>query len=221
MRRPALTHQYFLTLSLYFSCGFHHSVALDANSTVWTFQDWGSPTRLVSPSIDCSSPETTPIQAETGFSFCAVLTGSGDVYVWWPDSETMGRLRLEAGMTRVRPIKTIIPCRTWKVKMDPIKLPTLPDLPDLPATGLPEEELRKETRLIKIAACNDSLVGLTNKGHVLKLEGMYAVEDTRIWYYVSENVHALEHFLELWCSAAVLLRVRRDQEDPSLPSNYG
>ena len=74
--------------------------------------------------------------------------------------------------------------------MDPTKLPALPDLPDFPATGLPEEERRKGTRLIKIAACYESLIGLTNKGHVLKLDKMDDENNTRIWQYVSKNVYA-------------------------------
>ena len=72
--------------------------------------------------------------------------------------------------------------------MDPTKLPALPNLPDLPATGLIEEERRKETRLIKIAACDHWLIGLTNKGHVLKLAGLLSEGGDRIWCYVSENL---------------------------------
>ena len=104
--------------------------------------------------------------------------------------------------------------------MDPTKLPALPDLPDLPATGPSGEERRKETRLIKIAACNNYLVGLTNKGHVLKLSGLGDEGYTRIWRYVSKNVCVLVPFLKLWCAAAIPLRDRQDQGDPSLPSNY-
>ena len=198
-------------------------MALDTDSTVWTFEEWGNPTRLVSPSLDCSSPETTPIQAECGLSFCAVLTESGDVYVWWPDSDTFDGLRWEAAATRVRPVSggTIIPCRTKELKMDPIKLSALPDLPDLPDTGLSGEERGRETRLIKIAASYESLIGLTNKGHVLKLNGLGSKDGAGIWYYVSKNVRALVPLLKLWCAAATLLRDRQDQEDPSLPSNHG
>ena len=180
-------------------------MALDANSIVWTFEVWGRPTRLVSSSLDCSSLETTPIQAECGQSFCTVLTGSGDVYAWWTNAGFFERLYLKPDTTRVRPVETVIPCRTRKVKMDPIKLPALPDLPDLPATGLPEEERRKETRLIKIAACDDSLIGLTNKGHVLKLDEMDDENNTRIWQYVSKNMYALVSCLRPWYAAAILL----------------
>ena len=166
-------------------------MALDANSTVWTFKTWGGPVRLVSPSLDCSSPETTPVQAECGQWFCAVLTRSGDAYAWWVDAGTFKDLYLETRRISVGPViehEGVVLCRTQEFKMDPNKLPTLPDLPDLPGTGLPEEERKKETRLIKIAAGSHCLIGLTNKGHVLKLDGMRNEDDTRIWHYVSEAV---------------------------------
>ena len=115
----------------------------------------------------------------------------------------------------------VILCQTREFKMDPVRLPPLPDLPDLPDTGLPEEERRKKTRLIKIATCHHHLIGLTNKGHVLKLGEMENEDDTRIWCYVSENIRALVHFLKTWCAAAILLRDRQDQGDRSIPSNYG
>jgi len=85
--------------------------------------------------------------------------------------------------------ETVIPCHTWEMNMDLIELPTLPDLPNLPATGLPEKEHRKETKLIKIAAGYGFIVGLTNKGHVLKIDGMNKDENIGTWCYVSESVY--------------------------------
>ena len=198
-------------------------MALDVNSTVWTLKTWGGPIRLISPSLDCSSPETTPIQAECGPWYCAVLAVSGDAYAWWVNTGTFADLYRETQEISVDPViehEAVILCRTQELKMDPIKLPALPDLPDLPATGLPEEERRKETRLIKIATGNSRLIGLTNKGHVLKLDGMRDEDDTRTRHHVSENVRALAHYFKLWCTAAILLRYRQDQGDLSLPSNY-
>ena len=161
---------------------------------------WGRPFRLISHLLDCSSPETTPVQIECGPNFSTVLTGSGDVLAWWPD---MGAFRNQdwevvAKMHKGVSAKTIvpdddlvIPCHTWEIDMDPVKLPTLPDLPDLPATGLPDGERKKETKLIKIAACHNCLVGLTNKGHVLKLDRLLDEDSVRIWHYVSKNMHAI------------------------------
>ena len=172
-------------------------MALDANSTVWTFRSWGWPVRLVSPSLDCSSPVTTPIQAECGPWYCAGLTMSGDAYAWWTNLGAFDDQYWKTYKTTtilVPDHDTMIPCQTRELRVDPTKLPALPDLPDLSATGLSEEERRKETRLIKIAACYNYLIGLTNKGHVLKLDGFGMEDRTRIWHYVSKNV----------CSGAIL-----------------
>ena len=86
---------------------------------------------------------------------------------------------------------TVIPCHTWEINANPVKLPVLPDLPDLPVTGLPEEERRKETKLIKIAALSHSLVGLTNKGHVLKIDGLTDENAIPIWSYVGESTRTM------------------------------
>ena len=185
-------------------------MTLDANSTVWTFRNWGRPFRLVSPLLDCSSPETTPVHIECGGKFSAVLTRPGDVYMWWPFDGTMQNKYEEAMAELDKDESTkavvpdggmVIPCYTWEIHEDPIKLSILPNLPNLSGTGLPEEECRKETKLIKIAALNDSLIGLTNKGHVLKMDGLGMKGSTQVWNYVSENVrmiwHSLNHDIQL------------------------
>lgn len=173
-----------------------HALALDANSTVWNFRSWGRPFKLVSPSLDCSSPETTPVQIESGWAFSTLLTRSGDVYAWWPFGGTLDSNYRETTMELNKDESTsafvpddekVIPCHAWEMKQDPMKLPVLPDLPDLPATGLSEVESEKETKLIKIAALDNCLVGLTNKGHVLKIDGLTDEESVQIWHYVSEN----------------------------------
>lgn len=171
-------------------------MTLDADSTIWNFRSWGRPFRLVSPSLDCSSPETTPTQIECGWGFSTVLTKSGDVYAWWPFSDsfedqyrqTMTELDgNDFTKASVPDGEAVIPCYPWEMKKDPAKLPILPDLPDLPATGLSEKECMEETKLIKIAALDNFLVGLTNKGHVLKIDGLTDEDSIQIWRYVSEN----------------------------------
>ena len=84
-----------------------------------------------------------------------------------------------------------IPCHVLDVSMDPVKLPALPDLPDLPATGPPEEERREATKLVKIATMLRGLIGLTNKGHVLKMDDLDKEESVRSWRYVSESVRGI------------------------------
>jgi SCF-associated factor 1 len=171
-------------------------MTLDANSTIWNFRSWGRPFRLVSPLLDCSSPETTPVEAVCGWAFCAAVMKSGDVYAWWPFGEsfedqyrqTIAELDKNESTKAVVPDEgKVIPCHTWEMRKDPVRLPVLPDLPDLPATGLSEKERKKETKLIKIAPFDNCLVGLTNKGHVLKIDGLSDEESIQIWRYVSGN----------------------------------
>lgn len=197
LRLPAATRS--------ISCGRLHAMTLDANSTIWNFRSWGRPFRLVSPSLDCSSLETTPAQIECGWAFCTVLMKSGDVYAWWPFGESFKEryAQAQAEMDQIESTKAIvpeggkiIPCHTWEMKKDPVKLPVLPDLPDLPETGLPEGERKKETRLIKIAAFDNCLMGLTNKGHVLKIDGFTDEDSVQVWRYLpyySEIAKVKEH----------------------------
>ena len=148
---------------------------------------WGRPFQLVSPFFACSSPETTPIQVECSNWSPAVLTRSGDVYVWLPFAGTLSDQYEEAikEMDKDESVKLVvfnneiaIPYHTFNIHMGPVKAPTLPELPDLLATGLSEEEQKKETKLIKIAVLLSGLIGLSNKGHVLKLNGLKVSQ----WY---------------------------------------
>ena len=91
----------------------------------------------------------------------------------------------EMGKVVVSDNGTAIPCHTFGIHMDPVKAPTLPDLPDLLATGLSKGECRKETKLIKIAAVSRCFIGLTNKGHILKLDGFKGIDLMPTWHYVS------------------------------------
>ena len=191
-------------------------MTLDANSTVWNFRNWRRPFQLVSPSLDCSSPDTTPVQVECGGEFSAALMKSGGVYVWWASEGILGR-RYENGMAELGRYEnvmaeqgkyeyinalndgTVIHCLTWEIDENPVKLPPLPDLPDLIGTGLAEEERQEETKLIKIAAFDVSLIGLTNKGHVLKLDGLYNGGYSVIWRYVRMSAQTV-----LCCTQTVI-----------------
>ena len=133
--------------------------------------------------------------------------------MWWPSTGALSGQYHEAieemdkyGSAKVvvSNNETAIPCHTFSIHMDPVKVPTLPDLPDLPSTGLPEGEHKKETKLIKIAACYKSLIGLTNKGHVLKLDGLQDENSMLIWHYVSENIDNLTSSQLVYIAAKVL-----------------
>jgi SCF-associated factor 1 len=145
------------------SCGRHHTIALDAKSQVWTFVSWGRPFRIDSPLLDCHSPVTTPIQVECGWSFSSILTRSGDVLVYWQGTGNIARLVLNHyDALRDQPESLA------RATADPFRLPTIPRLPDLPETGLSGEDSWEETKLIRIAALDNNIIGLTNKGHVLR-----------------------------------------------------
>ncbi|KAF8493190.1 RCC1/BLIP-II, partial [Russula emetica] len=177
------------------SCGRLHTMALDSKNQIWTFVTWGRPFRLDSPMLGCTSPETTPMQAECGWSFSSILTQSGDVLVFWPSSGEIGRIYDEenAAMDDGGDCNAYgtedhhIPCVTWSLRADPLLIPPIPQLPDLESTGVSQEERSEATTLIKIAAFDNHLIGLTNKGHVLKF-GDLSNEDsfnrTTRWQYL-------------------------------------
>ncbi|KAI9510499.1 RCC1/BLIP-II [Russula earlei] len=183
------------------SCGRLHTMALDSKNHIWTFVNWGRPFRLDSPMLDCSLPETTPMQAESGWSFSSILTHSGDILAFWPFSGQVGRLCDEEnlamdewGTCHAYPTSDRhIPCVTWTLRADPLRIPPIPELPELNDTGLSQEERSKRTTLIKIAAFDNHIIGLTNKGHVLKfgdLSNEKSFDRTTRWQY-------LENFSEL------------------------
>lgn len=80
----------------------------------------------------------------------------------------------------------VIPCVTWTLEADPVLLSALPDLPELPDTGCDPESEEEETRLIQIAGFAGHLIGLTNKGHVLKYSSLDSEESAfhGRWEYV-------------------------------------
>jgi SCF-associated factor 1 len=173
-------------------------MVLDSKNQIWTFVNWGRPFRLDSPMLDCSSPETTPVQAESGWSFSSILTQSGDVLVFWQDSGEVGRLceeenhaMDERGDSHAYPTENHhIPCVAWTLRADPLRIPHIPQLPELNDTGSSEEERSKDTALIKIAAFDNHIIGLTNKGHVLKfgdLSNENSFDRTTRWQYVRSS----------------------------------
>ncbi|KAL0953835.1 hypothetical protein HGRIS_005012 [Hohenbuehelia grisea] len=153
------------------SCGRVHSNTLDANGHIWTFLNFGRPFKLSSPLLDGSSRDSSPLQIECGWSFSSVLTQGGDVFVWFPFAGNMAALienkyreMDQQGDKKAKSVDGVIPCITWELSMDPFRLPSLPSLPKLSNSGSAENE----PRLIKIAALDQHIIGLTNQGHVLK-----------------------------------------------------
>ncbi|KAF9218949.1 RCC1 BLIP-II [Gyrodon lividus] len=153
------------------SCGRFHATSLDENLHLWTFVSFGRPFRLVTSLLDATTPDSTPSQVESGWSFSSVLTRAGDVFVWWPLSGEMKEMiythdtAMDQAGLKVHPTGDgVVPCSHWELHKDPHKLPELPRLPKL-VSGAKDVDVH----LVKIAALDNHLVGLTNHGHVLKI----------------------------------------------------
>ncbi|KAJ7442275.1 regulator of chromosome condensation 1/beta-lactamase-inhibitor protein II [Mycena latifolia] len=156
------------------SCGRLHSSALDSKGRVWTFTSWGRPFTLSSRHL---LRDSKPLQVECGWNLSSVLTKSGEVFVWWPQSGRMLE-QIEAknaSMDEERQFFAralpdgVIPCATWELEADPARLPPLPSLPRLSTTG---DEDVEEIKIIKIAALDGRIVALTNQGHVVLFRGL-------------------------------------------------
>ncbi|KAG0709314.1 regulator of chromosome condensation 1/beta-lactamase-inhibitor protein II [Suillus ampliporus] len=167
------------------SCGRLHATTLDDQHHVWTFLSWGRPFRLNTPALDAISFDSTPAQVESGWHFSSVLTKSGDVYVWWPftaplmDVITARNAAMDAaGLKAHATEEGVIPCSAWELHEEPTRLLPLPQLPQLSLSAEP-------VKLVKIAALESRLIGLTNHGHVLSIsvESDLAVRSGR-WEYL-------------------------------------
>ena len=146
-------------------------MALDDKDAIWTFISWGRPFKLVTSLLDCSSPDTTPIQVECGWGYSCALTASGTVLVWWPLGEAIQQ-RFTIKMHEMDTARNTqahatregeIPCSCWDLDFDPLHVPPLPELPNIRG-----DDESGEVKLVKVAAMDGFLIGLTNKGHVLK-----------------------------------------------------
>ncbi|KAJ7334174.1 regulator of chromosome condensation 1/beta-lactamase-inhibitor protein II [Mycena albidolilacea] len=176
--KPALTP---LRLELptkikHVSCGRFHASALDFKGQVWNFTSWGRPFTLSSRLL---LRDSRPIQVECGWGFSSLLTKSGEVFAWWPQSGSLLE-RIDAKNASMdeerqffaKPLPDgVIPCATWDLGADPTRLPGLPSLPELTATGELDEAV-DEIKIIKIAALDARLVALTNQGHVVFFSGL-------------------------------------------------
>ncbi|KAF8141567.1 regulator of chromosome condensation 1/beta-lactamase-inhibitor protein II, partial [Boletus edulis] len=154
------------------SCGRLHATSLDDKLNVWNFLSFGRPFRLVTPLLDGTTPDSTPVQVESGWSFSSVLTKGGDVYVWWPMHGEVKQLvdarnaaMDEEGLYPHATEDGTIPCAHWELPTDPYRLPELPRLPKLDGTNTEEMDVY----IVKVAALDSHLIGLTNRGHVVKI----------------------------------------------------
>lgn len=170
------------------SCGRLHATSLDDKLNVWNFLSFGRPFRLVTPLLDGSTQDSTPMLVESGWNFSAALTKGGDIFVWWPLEGEIKRLvdardtaMDEEGLYAHPTRDNTIQCAHWELPHDPCKLPELPRLPKLDEAGAEDMGVH----LVKIAALNSHLIGLTNRGHVVKIL-VQTIDTARLegWVYV-------------------------------------
>lgn len=93
-----------------------------------------------------------------------------------------------ADSTSTKHVKDIS-CYPWDIEgVHTFRLPAIPswNLPTLRHASLSEKEVTKDTKLVRIAGLDNHLIGLTNKGHVLKYHGLESEEtyEQGRWEYV-------------------------------------
>lgn len=174
------------------SCGRLHASTLDSLNRILTFQSWGRPFKLASPLL--ATPNNLPVQVECGWAFSAVLTKAGDVMVWWPFNGALSdRLRNrneelnQESSNKAVPVDGKIQCVVSEITLDPFLLPALPSLPALLNAGVENDvDPNVDTKLIQIGGLDNQLIGLTNRGHVLKFSSLENETTTSLgsWQYL-------------------------------------
>jgi SCF-associated factor 1 len=196
------------------SCGRDFTTALDDQGKVWCFNSWGRPFVYQPSSFDPTNPDNTIIQVECGWTFSAALSNSGTVFVWNPLAGAVGKAAAqrdvefdnepdETDAKKGMVVGDVIKCYYWTLEgVEPLRLPELPQLPPL----VDGEATRPQ--LVKIAAGDQFIIGLTDGGHVLKIDitdinhpdaikdlGTLFQKHLRGWEYVSHltfNMHSVD-----------------------------
>lgn len=175
--------------------------ALDVDGKIWCFTSWGKPFIYAPPILETSLSGDDVIQVESGWSFSCALNASGIAFVWkptWANARWQCRSITSTLDSEYRHVETelaldgTIQCCIGKVtELYPIILPDLPHLPPLC-----DQDDACLPRLIKIAAGDQFMIGLTNYGHVLKFDltgidnqstpgELASAFNQRHWQYVS------------------------------------
>ncbi|CAE6509498.1 unnamed protein product [Rhizoctonia solani] len=155
------------------SVGRRHAVLFDGSRNVYILLQWGRPIRLDTPTLDGKRPESTVVQVEAGWDVCAFLTETGTAFVVFPFhgsfASELEEHRTQAGTpSGVNRQGDEVPCVCMDFQYHPTRLPPIPDdLPTLHPNLLAPDAPPK---LIQIAAGDKFVVGLTDGGHVLKLD---------------------------------------------------
>ncbi|GAB1518091.1 hypothetical protein RhiTH_001150 [Rhizoctonia solani] len=155
------------------SVGRRHAILFDGRRNIYVLLQWGRPIRLNAPVLDGSWTGSTVVQVEAGWDVCTFLTETGAVFVVFPFHGSFPEsLEEHRSQVATQPVVTQqagqIPCVCMDVQHHPTKLPPIPN--NLPA--LHQDALKPDAppKLVQIAAGDKFVVGLTDGGHVLKLD---------------------------------------------------
>ena len=158
------------------------------------------PFLLKSDLINNEHADSTPIQVVCNYYYSAILTRSGDVYIVYPFDEYARKeheKRCEESETGLEIEGNRISCKTWSQKYELYKLREIGDLTELDQRhGSPGS--KSPPKIISIAATDDYLAGLTDKGHILQINQFDVYSKTQIkdqnWVYViTFRVYLLSH----------------------------
>ena len=157
---------------------------------VWIIIRPDRPFIIESDLINNEHADSTPIQVVCGHDYSAILTRSGDVYIVYPFEEYVRKeheKHCEESGTGLEIEGNRISCKTWKLKSELHKLREIGDLPELDQRhGSPGS--KSPPKIISIAATDNFLVGLTDKGHILQINQFDSGKKTQIkdqnWVYV-------------------------------------
>ncbi|PAV22793.1 RCC1 BLIP-II [Pyrrhoderma noxium] len=166
-----------------------NSIAIDIKGNVWIIICPDHPFLLKSDLINNGHADSTPIQVVCNFYYSAILTRSGDVYIVYPFDEYVTKAHekhCEESGTGLEIEGNRISCKTWKLKYELYKLREIGDLPELDQ----RHGSKSPSKIISIVAMYKFLIGLTDKGHVLKINQFDSSSKTRIkdenWVYIEK-----------------------------------
>ena len=188
-----------MNLTIY-SSDYFNSIAIDIKGNVWIIICPDHPFLLKSDLINNGHADSTPIQVVCNYYYSAILTRSGDVYIVYPFDEYVRKehkKHCEESETGLEIEGNRISCKTWKLKCELYKLREIGDLPELDQRhGSPGN--KSPPKIISIAATDNFLVGLTDKGYILHIKQFSSSLKTQIkdqnWVYViTIRVYLLSH----------------------------
>ncbi|CAE7217054.1 unnamed protein product [Rhizoctonia solani] len=153
------------------SVGRRHAILFDGSQNIYVLLEWGRPIRLDSPALGGTRPKTTVVQVEAGWDVCVFLTKIGTAFVVFPFNGSFERdleERRSQGLPEVKAQGDEVPCACTDIQHHPTKLPPIPN--NLPTLHTDTVDPDAPPKLVQIAAGDKFVVGLTDGGHVLKLD---------------------------------------------------